>query len=124
MADTPPPSGGPTQEPRGFPFVTALVALAGLFVFAGLVLVAYYSPHYFDAPAEPKADPAAKLADVRAKNQAVLDGTDPTAKLSVGRATAEVLTFAEKAKDDKNKAGRLPFPVEPKASPADGKEKK
>jgi hypothetical protein len=128
MADTPSRTPEPNPEPRGFPFATALAALVGLFLFAGLVLVAYYSPHYLDAPAEPKADPAAKLADVRAKNQAVLDGTDPTSKLSVGRATAEVLTFAEKAKDDKNKVGRLPFPVEPKAAPApapaDGKEKK
>ncbi|MBX9623204.1 MAG: hypothetical protein K2X82_05265 [Gemmataceae bacterium] len=124
MPDDTPPSA----EPTGFPFATAAAALAGLFLFAGLVLVAYYSPNYLSGPAEPKADPAAKLAEVRAKNQAVLDGADPGTKMPVGRATAEVLTFAEKAKDDKAKQGRLPFPVEPKAAvapaPADGKDKK
>lgn len=120
------PDESPSPEPTGFPFATAVAALVGLFLFAGLVLVAYYSPNYLSGPAEPKADPAAKLAEVRAKNQAVLDGADPATKMPVGRATAEVLAFVEKSKDEKAKQGRLPFPVEPKAAltPAEPKDKK
>ena len=124
MADAPTPSGEPNPEPTGFPFVTALVALAGLFLFVGLVLVAYYSPHFLAGPAEPKADPVAKLEEVRAKNRAVVDGADPGVKMSVDRAAVELATAAGKAKDEKHKAGRLPLPVEPKAAPADGKDKK
>ena len=33
---------------------------------------------------EPKADPAGKLSEVRARNQAVLDGKDPGVKKSLG----------------------------------------
>ena len=119
------PDDTPPAEPQGFPAATALASLVGLFLFLGLVLVAYYSPNYLTGPAaEPKADPAAKLADVRAKNQAVLDGADPGVKLSADRATTELLAGVDKAKTDKAKLGRLPFPVEPpKAAPADGKEK-
>lgn len=127
MADAPNPTGEPAQEPQGFPVATALASLVGLFLFLGLVLVAYYSPNYLGgAAAEPKADPAAKLADVRAKNQAVFDGADPAVKMSADRATAELLAGIDKAKTDKNKVGRLPFPAEPKAAPGDakGKDKK
>lgn len=114
--DTPP-------EPTGFPFATAAAALVGLSLFAGLVLVAYDSPNFFAAPADPKPDPAGKLAEVRAKNQAVVDGADPAAKLSVGQAAARLVTLADKTKDATHPAGRLPFPVEPAPVP-DAKDKK
>ncbi len=104
---------------RGFPFATVAATLVTLFLFFGLVLVAYYSPSYLgDTRIEPKSDPANKLKEVQARNQALLDGTDPAVKLSVGKATAEVLAHAEKTKDDKNRYGRLPFPIEPPALPA------
>jgi hypothetical protein len=103
----------------GFPFATVLATLVGLFLFFALVLLAYYSPNYLGEPkAEPKADPVGKLNEVRAKNQAVLDGKDPGVKKSLGEATAEVLSYAEKN-------NRLPFPVErppqPKAPEPKGK---
>lgn len=125
MADGSRPQPEQQPEPQGFPVATALASLVGLFLFLGLVLVAYYSPNYLTGPAaEPKADPAVKLADVRAKNQAVLDGADPGVKLSADRATTELLAGIDKTKTEKSKLGRLPFPVEPpKAAPADTKEK-
>src|SRR5262245_21999885 len=106
-------------EPKGFPFVTAALTLATLFVFLGLMVLAYRSPNYLDEkkdPAEPKPDPAAKLAEIRAKNQAALEGAG--AKMSVSAATAELL---DRAKKD----GKLPFPVEPPPVPgADPKKTK
>lgn len=109
-----------SEDPRKdrFPFATALATLLALFLFFGLVLVAYFSPNYLggNLPA-PTSDPAAKLQDLKPRNQAAIDGTDPAAKMSVGRATAEILSAAEQSKDDKHKHGRLPFPVEPKTAP-------
>jgi hypothetical protein len=100
----------PAPEARGFPFLTAAAALATLFVFVGLVVVAYNSPNYLGEPkAEPKADPAAKLADVKARNQALLDGAG--AKMSVEAAAAEL-------RDRAAKDGRLPFPAPGPAAPA------
>ncbi|MDB5309783.1 MAG: hypothetical protein JWO38_3985 [Gemmataceae bacterium] len=105
----------PDPPPPEFPFGTAIATLVTLFLFFGLVLVAYYSPNYLgDVKGEPKTDPATKLKEVQARNQAVLEGTDPSAKMSVGQATAEVLAHADKTKDGKNKYGHLPFPAEPK----------
>jgi hypothetical protein len=111
-------SPGPAPA-GGFPLVTVAATLVTLFLFFGLVLVAYNSPSYLgDTRIEPRSDPANKLKEVQARNQAVLDGADPAVKLSVGKATAEVLTHTEKTKDDKNRYGRLPFPIEPPAVPA------
>jgi hypothetical protein len=114
MPDTPPTAPAP-GDTRGFPFATVLATLVGLFLFFGLVLVAYYSPNYLgETKAEPKADPATKLNEVRVKNRAVLDGTDPGVKMPLGRAVAEVLTYTEKN-------NRLPFPVEKVAASKDAK---
>ena len=110
MADTQPDTQ-PAEEARGFPFLTAAVTLAILFVFLGLMVVAYQSPNYLEEKkdaAEPKADPATKLAEIRAKNQAALDGAG--AKMSVSAATADLL---DRAKAD----GKLPFPVPMPAAP-------
>jgi hypothetical protein len=121
--DTPPPAPPP---PAGFPYATAVATLVTLFLFLGLVLVAYYSPNYLGETKTvgPKADPAAKLDEVRARNQAVLDGTDPGVKMSVGKATTELIGHAAKNKDDRNKLGRLPFPTEPAPPAPDMKDKK
>ena len=117
MADTT-TNDAAEPEARGFPFFTAALTVAILFVFLGLTLVAYNSPQYFDEKkdaAEPKSDPAAKLAEIRAKNQAILDGNG--AKMSVAQATAELL---DRAKQD----GKFPFPVEPPPQPAPVEPKK
>jgi hypothetical protein len=110
----------PTPEARGFPFLTVGATLVGLFAFLAFMLLAYHSPNFLDEPktedgtkgeekAEPKADPATRLNDLRAKNQAVLDGHG--AKMSAGVATTELL---ERVKRD----GKLPFPMpEPPAPP-------
>jgi hypothetical protein len=105
-------------ESRGFPFFTAAVTLVILFVFLGLTVIAYNAPSAFDEKKEEggaKADPAAKLAEIRAKNRAALDGDG--AKMSVAAATAELL---DRAKQD----GKLPFPVEPPPPPPEEPKKK
>jgi hypothetical protein len=110
----------PSPETRGFPFITVGATLAGLFAFLALMILAYRSPNFLDErkpedepkgeeKAEPKADPATRLNDLRAKNQAILDGHG--AKMSVGVATTELL-------DRVKKDGKLPFPMpEPPAPP-------
>jgi hypothetical protein len=104
--------------------VTAIATLLALFLFLGLVLVAYYSPNYLgEVPQDPQVDPATRLEQVKARNQAVLDGSDPGTKMSVGRATTEVLSHADRTKDEKHKYGQLPFPVEPKSPPPAEKKK-
>lgn len=121
---TDPPPSPPANPPPGFPYATAIATLLALFLFLGLVLIAYYSPNYLGEPKlESKADPATKLKEVQAKNQAVLDGTDPGVKMPVGKATAEMLAYTEKSKDEKNMQGRLPLPVEPPKA-TDAKDKK
>jgi hypothetical protein len=109
----------PAPEPGDrFPFATAIATLLTLFLFFGLVLVVYNSPNYLgEVPAEPELDPATKLQNVKARNQAVLDGTDPATKMSAAKATADVIARTSRTKDDKHKYGTLPFPVAPKASP-------
>jgi hypothetical protein len=44
----------------------------------------------------------------------VLDGHDPSVKLSVDQAAAALLDHAAKSKDTQAPHGRLPFPAEPK----------
>jgi hypothetical protein len=102
-------------EARGFPFVTVLATLATLFLFVALIAIAYNSPNYLsDAkPAgEPKIDAATKLAEVRSKNQAILDGNPNSGtKMSVKAATAELLGKLKSEKD------ALPFPLPEPAQP-------
>lgn len=113
----------PIEPPDRFPFATAIATLVGLFLFVGLVLFAYFSPNYLGEPQiEPQVDPATKLQDVKARNRAALDGTDPATKMSVDRAAAEIVSHADRTKNDQHKFGKLPFPVEPKTSaPAEKK---
>jgi hypothetical protein len=104
MAD-PNPTDAIEAEDPGFPFVTAGITLATLFVFLVLTIVAYRQATPLDEPkdvGEPKPDPATKLTEIRAKNQAALEGSG--AKMSAAAATAELL-------DRVKKDGKLPFPV-------------
>ena len=113
----------PTPEPeaKGFPFVTVLATLTTLFLFVALVAIAYNSPNYLSdtKPAgEPKVDPATKLAEIKSKNQAILDGNPTTGtKMSVNAATAELLGKLKNAKDT------LPFPMAEPAQPPEPKKK-
>jgi hypothetical protein len=113
----------PNTEPeaKGFPYLTVIATLATLFLFLGLMVIAYNSPNYLSdtKPAEPKADPAAKLSEVKAKNQAILDGNPSAgAKMSVGEATAKLLSTLKSEKDT------LPFPTPEPAPPAPEPKKK
>ncbi|MBX9640248.1 MAG: hypothetical protein K2X97_11115 [Mycobacteriaceae bacterium] len=101
------PNTNPLLEPpaKGFPFVTVAASLATLFAFLGLMVLAYNSPNYLsETKTEPKPDPAVKLAEVKARNQTLLDGKDG-AKMPVSAATAELLGKLKTEKD------RLPFPA-------------
>lgn len=101
-------------EPRGFPFITVIATLITLFAFLGLMILAYNSPNYLgDTKVEPKIDPATKLEEVRARNQAVLDAQPGSgAKMPVSEATARLLSTLKSEKDT------LPFPMpEPPAPP-------
>jgi hypothetical protein len=116
MAEPTPPTPA-EPDARGFPYLTVVATLATLFVFLGLMLLAYRSPNYLDEPkAEPKIDHAAKMTEIKARNQAALDGSG--AKMSVPAATAELLGKLKSEKD------RLPFPApEPVVAPAEPKKK-
>lgn len=105
----------PEPAPRGFPFVTVVFTLAAFFGFVGLMLIAYKNPSVLEEPKvevdakgdpkdkpEPKVDPATKLSELRARNQAALDGVG--SKMSVEAAQKQLL---EKLKSEKD---RLPFP--------------
>ena len=62
MADTTKTVPGP---PPRFPFATVLATLATLFLFAGLVVVAYNSPNYLgETKSEPKAEGGAQRVRV------------------------------------------------------------
>jgi len=117
-------NAAPDTEPRGFPVVTALATLATLFLFVSLMIIAYKSPSYLADPAkpeaEPRADPATKLAEIQAKNRAILDGNPTTGtKMSVQAATAELLGKLMSEKDT------MPFPIsEPPPPPAPEPKKK
>jgi len=120
MAD--PSTNNPNEpEAKGFPYLTAVATLATLFLFVGLVMIAYKSPNYLSdtKPTEPKADPATKLNEVRAKNQAILDGNPSTgAKTSVAEATAKLLSTLKNEKDT------LPFPTPEPPAPSTPEPKK
>ncbi len=104
----------PDPKPRAFPFVIVLATLIALFAFLGLTVWVYRSPNYLgETKAEPKVDPAAKLDEVRERNQAVLDGKPGSGgKLSVSEATDRLLGKLKSEKD------KLPFPTpEPPVQP-------
>src|SRR5262245_38104952 len=108
MADPSTNNANPTDA-RGFPFITVLASLATFFAFLGLMVLIYdrwpnpLREQKTEPNADQKADPAPKLEDIRARNQALLDGIG--AKMSVDAATAELLGKLKSEKD------RLPFPL-------------
>jgi hypothetical protein len=116
------PNSDPANTPqpaRGFPFVTAAAVLGILFVFLGLMWLATRKenplaepkPEPTGAETEPKLDAAAKLDEVKARNQAALDGVG--AKMSLRDAHGKLLVTLKGPND------KLPFPTpEPVVTPA------
>lgn len=108
----------PQPDAKGFPVFTVAATLAVLFLFLGAMLYVYRkAPNYLDEPkTEQKADPVAKLKELKSRNDAVLAGSG--AKMSVPAATKELLPKLVSEKD------RLPFPIpEPAVPVADPKKK-
>lgn len=108
-------NGTSPERPAGFPYFTALASLAGLFLFVGLVLLMYDLPNPLgESQLEQHLDPVEKFKAVQSRNEPVLNGTDPTVKMSNGESTAALLDRAAKSKNVESPHGRLPFPVEPR----------
>ncbi len=95
---------------RGFPFITAATSLGILFTFLVLMVLAYRSPNYLDEyKTNPQPIERVKLDEMKARNQALLDGAN--AKMPVSTATAELLGQL------KSETDRLPFPIPEPAAP-------
>ena len=108
-------NGTSPERPAGFPYFTALATLASLFLFFGLVLLFYDLPNpLVESRPEQHLDPVEKFKAVRSRNEPMLDGTDPTVRMSNGESTAALLDRAAKSKNVESPHGRLPFPVKPR----------
>jgi len=111
-------NGGGSPE---FPYLTVLASLLTLFLFVALMLLAYYSPDAL-APStsedQETLDPASKLAEIKAKNQAILEGRPETGtQMSVDAALEKLLNQLHSEKDT------LPFPKPLPLPPPDSKVK-
>ncbi|QJW94527.1 hypothetical protein [Frigoriglobus tundricola] len=112
------------DQPQGFPFVTVAATLATLFVFLGLVVIAYRSPNGLDVPkadapdakGEPAVSAGAKLDEVRARNEAALNGVG--AKMSQREARDALVSKL------KGPSATLPFPTPEPVAPAPAPPKK
>lgn len=97
-----------------FSIATALATLVALFMFVGIVMFVYrFSNPLMESKRELDPDPIEKMDDVRARSRAVLDGSDPTVKMSIEQSISAIMDRAAKSKDEHSPHGRLPFPVEP-----------
>ena len=98
-----------TTPSQSFPFFTVALAVAVMFVFLGLMWLAtrkenpLEAPPAADAKTEPKVDAAAKLEEVRGRNQNALDGVG--AKMSLRDAHGKLLGTLKGPND------KLPFPT-------------
>jgi hypothetical protein len=93
-----------------FPFLTVLATLLTLFLFMMLMLLAYYTPYarHNDELLSDKTDYETKLSEIRAKNQAILEGRPGTdTRLSLQAAMDELMSKLHSEKDV------LPFPKPP-----------
>jgi hypothetical protein len=123
MSDANTPSSA--TPPQTFPFITVGLAVVVMFVFLGLMWLAtrkenpLEEPPAADAKVEPQVDAAAKLDEVKARNQAALEGVG--AKMSLRDAHGKLLGTLKGPND------KMPFPTpEPPvvAAPADKKDEK
>lgn len=101
---------------QGFPYLTVLATLLTLFLFAALMLLAYHSPYNqrveTDVSIDNKLDPETKLAEIRAKNQAILEGKPESGvRMSLQAAMGELLSKLQDEQDV------LPFPQPPPLPP-------
>ena len=104
-----------TQATRAFPFITVGAAAGALFAFLFLTWFVRNHENVLDAPkpdakGEVTPDAAAKLDEVKARNEAALNGVG--AKMSRGEARGKLLGTL-KGPDDK-----LPFPTPEPVPPA------
>jgi len=109
-------------KPAGFPFLTVLLTLLILFLFATLMLLTYnysfYAPLSSSAEDQETANPARKLAEIQAKNQAILEGRPETGTaMSLEKAMDQLLSQLRSEKDT------MPFPKPLPAPPAETKDK-
>ncbi len=116
MSDTTPPAA---DRPPRFPFVTVGAALGVLFAFLFLMWLVTTRERAADAQraadpaAEPKPDAATKLDEVKARNEAALNGVG--AKMSRAEARGKLLTGLKGPNDT------MPFPVPEPAAPPEPK---
>jgi hypothetical protein len=97
-----------TPPRPNFPFWTVAAAFVTFFAFLALMWFAYQSSSPLAAPpadtkTEPKVDPAVKLDEVKARNQAALDGIG--AKMPLREAHGKLLGTLKGPND------KLPFPT-------------
>jgi hypothetical protein len=121
MSDANASNATPAARP-GFPFITVGTALVVMLAFLGLTWLAASRENPLAQPQpaaeskeEPQLDPAAKLADLNARNDAALRGVG--AKMPRDEARAKLLAKLKGPNDT------LPFPTEP-AKTGDKKEGK
>ncbi len=111
MSAAPEPANTPPEPPKGFPFITVAATLGVLFAFLFLVWLAGHrenplaepKPETTDSKEEPKLDAAAKLDEVKARNEAALAGVG--AKMSRDEAHGKLLGTLKGPND------KLPFPT-------------
>jgi hypothetical protein len=98
-----------------------LASLLTLFLFVALMLLAYYSPDAIAPPSgddQETLDPARKLAEIKDKNQAILEGRPETGtQMSVDAAVEKLLNQLRSDKDT------MPFPKPLPLPPPDSKAK-
>ena len=108
MADASPP-----ERTRGFPLITVAASVATLFVFMGLMVLAYRSPDYLEQPKPGATDAASAppaLNELKARNHAAIDGVG--AKMPLRNAHDHLLITL------KTPADTLPFPTPEPAVPS------
>lgn len=119
MADTTPSTAPDADRSPGFPFITVGAAFGVLFAFLFLMWLvtnresALEAMKATDANAAPKPDAATKLDEVRARNEAALNGVG--AKMSRDEAHSKLLAGLKGPTD------KLPFPAPGPVPPAAAK---
>jgi biopolymer transport protein ExbD len=108
-------------RPPAFPYLTVLASFLTLFLFMALMLLVYYSPSTVPpstAEDQETLDPVSKLAEIKAKNQAILEGRPETGtQMSVDAAVEKLLNQLRSDKDT------MPFPKPLPLPPPDSKAK-
>ncbi len=108
-------------RPPAFPYLTVLASVLTLFLFMALMLLVYYSSSAVTPSApddQEPLDPGRKLAEIKAKNQAILEGRPETGtQMSVDAAFEKLLNQLRSETDI------MPFPKPLPLPPPDSKVK-